>query len=83
MFVCSDTSDGRVERLHLDRSGIRVPQSLTELPPRELLEKTLHESVRRARERLSIEGRQTPADDPRDRPTPARSTRKPPKRRRP
>jgi hypothetical protein len=27
---------------------------MTELPPRDLLEKTLHESIRRARERLAI-----------------------------
>ncbi len=29
---------------------------MTELPPRELLEKTLHESIRRARERLAVSG---------------------------
>jgi hypothetical protein len=40
--------------LQLDKSGIRVARYLTELPPRELLEKTLHDSIRRARERLAL-----------------------------
>jgi hypothetical protein len=44
----------------MDRSGIRVAQYLTELPPRELLEKTLHESIRRARERLAVVGQDDP-----------------------
>jgi len=33
----------------------------TELPPRELLEKTLHDSIRRARERLAVRGQDAPA----------------------
>ena len=49
--------------LQLNKSGIRVARYLTELPPRELLEKTLHESIRRARERLAIAKQGLPADD--------------------
>jgi YhcG PDDEXK nuclease domain len=54
LILCADKSEEHVELLQLDKSGIRVAQYLTELPPRELLEKTLHDSIRRARERLAI-----------------------------
>ncbi len=53
LILCADKSEEHVELLQLDKSGIRVAQYLTELPPRELLEKTLHNSIRRARERLA------------------------------
>ena len=54
LILCADKSEEHVELLQLDKSGIRVAQYLTELPPRELLEKTLHDSIRRARERLAL-----------------------------
>ncbi len=54
LILCADKSEEHVELLQLDKSGIRVARYLTELPPRELLEKTLHDSIRRARERLAI-----------------------------
>lgn len=49
LILCGGKSEEHVELLQLDRSGIRVARYLTELPPRELLEKTLHESIKRAR----------------------------------
>jgi predicted nuclease of restriction endonuclease-like (RecB) superfamily len=52
LILCADKSEEHVELLQLDKSGIRVATYLTELPPRELLERTLHDSIRRARERL-------------------------------
>jgi hypothetical protein len=54
LILCAGKSEEHVELLQLDQSGIRVAQYLTELPRRELLEKTLHDSIRRARERLAI-----------------------------
>jgi predicted nuclease of restriction endonuclease-like (RecB) superfamily len=54
LILCADKSEEHVELLQLDMSGIRVARYLTELPSRELLEKTLHDSIRRARERLAI-----------------------------
>ena len=48
-----DKSAEHVELRHLNASGIRVAQYLTELPPKKLLEKKLHEAIQRARERLS------------------------------
>jgi predicted nuclease of restriction endonuclease-like (RecB) superfamily len=56
LILCAGKSEQHVELLQLDRSGIHVAQYLTELPPRELLEKTLHEPIRRARKRLAIGG---------------------------
>lgn len=46
-------SEEHVELLQLDRTGIRVATYLAELPPQELLEQKLHESLRLARERLA------------------------------
>jgi hypothetical protein len=69
LILCAGKSEEHVELLQLDRSGIRVGQYLTELPPRELLEKTLHESIRRARHRLGVAEQDGPSgsepvDDP-------------------
>ncbi len=52
LILCSDKSDEHVELLQLDRSGIRVAAYLTDLPPKEVLERKLHESARRAKARL-------------------------------
>jgi predicted nuclease of restriction endonuclease-like (RecB) superfamily len=82
LILCADKFEDHVELLQLDKSGIRVAQYLTELPPRELLEKTLHESVRRARERLAIERQDAPAAPHTGGPTqalPKRKTKKKPK----
>ncbi|WP_397571186.1 YhcG family protein [Schlesneria sp. T3-172] len=53
LILCADKSQEHVELLRLNESGIRVAQYLTELPPRELLEKKLHDSILIARERLA------------------------------
>ncbi len=60
LILCAGKSEEHVELLQLDKSGIRVAKYLTELPPRDVLEKSLHESIRRARERvraLTLEAR--------------------------
>src|SRR5207302_2629454 len=81
LILCADRSEEHVELLQLDKSGIRVAQYLTELPPRELLEKTLHDSIRRARERLAIAKQDRPAETPPGTPpaAPPRKPRKAPK----
>ena len=53
LVLCADKSDEHVELLRLEDSGIRVAQYMTELPPKELLQKKLHDSIRLARERLA------------------------------
>ena len=49
LILCADKGDEQVELLQLDKSGIRVATYLTDLPPKELLERRLHEAVRLAR----------------------------------
>ena len=51
LILCAGKSEEHVELLQLERSGIRVAEYLTELPPRKLLEHRLHEALRAARER--------------------------------
>ncbi len=52
LILCADKSEEEIELLQLGRSGIRVAAYLTELPPRELLAKKLHEALALARARL-------------------------------
>ena len=53
LILCAGKSDEHVELLQLERSGIRVAEYLTELPPREVLERRLHEALRAAQERFN------------------------------
>ena len=53
LILCADKSTEHVELLRLEQSSIRVAQYLTELPPKELLEQKLHQSIELARERLA------------------------------
>jgi YhcG PDDEXK nuclease domain len=52
LILCAGKSDEHVELLQLEQSGIRVATYLTELPPRQLLQRKLHESMMAARARL-------------------------------
>jgi predicted nuclease of restriction endonuclease-like (RecB) superfamily len=52
LILCAEKSDERIELLELERSGIRVAEYLTELPPKKLLQQRLHEAVVHARARL-------------------------------
>ncbi|HUG90583.1 MAG TPA: PDDEXK nuclease domain-containing protein, partial [Planctomycetaceae bacterium] len=52
LILCAGKSDEQIELLRLDDSGIRVAAYMTELPPREVLQKKLHDAVRAARARL-------------------------------
>ena len=78
LILCGGKSEEHVELLQLDSSGIHVARYLTELPPRELLEKTLHESIRRAHERLTLTADHASADAKRI--APVSSTRRKPKK---
>lgn len=68
LILCADKSAEHVELLQLGKSGIHVAQYLTELPPRELLEKKLHDTIRLARLRLASEGPGARLDAERPRP---------------
>lgn len=53
IILCAGKKHETVELLELEKSGIRVAEYMTELPPREVLEKKLHEAIRLAREHIS------------------------------
>jgi len=53
LILCAGKSDEHVKLLQLERSGIRVAEYLTELPPRDVLERRLHEALQAAQERLN------------------------------
>jgi hypothetical protein len=44
-MLCAGKSDEHIELLQLEKSGIRVAAYMTELPPRKLLQKKLHEAM--------------------------------------
>jgi len=52
IILCAGKKQEQIELLELDRSGIHVAKYLTALPPREVLQAKLQESVARARSRL-------------------------------
>jgi predicted nuclease of restriction endonuclease-like (RecB) superfamily len=52
LILCADKGEEQVELLQLGRSGIRVASYLTELPPRPVLLKKLHDALLLARARL-------------------------------
>ena len=57
LILCDDKNDEQIELLQLGKTGIRVASYLTDLPPRELLYKKLHESILAAETRLHDGGR--------------------------
>ena len=57
LILCAGKSDEHVALLRLEQSGIRVAQYMTELPPRELLERKLHDAIGIARRRLAVKMR--------------------------
>lgn len=68
LILCAGKKRETVEVLELEPRGIHVAEYLTELPPRKLLERRLHEAVIRAR--LQLE--QHAADVSPEQPAPAR-----------
>lgn len=52
LILCAGKSDEHIELLQLDKSGIRVASYMTELPPRKLLQKKLHEVMAQAQKRF-------------------------------
>lgn len=53
LILCEEKSEGHVELLELEASGIRVAEYLTGLPPRPLLEGKLHDAIAVARRRFA------------------------------
>ncbi len=51
IILCAEKSDETIELLELDKSGIHVGQYLTELPPKEIFEKKLIETIKKVKEK--------------------------------
>jgi predicted nuclease of restriction endonuclease-like (RecB) superfamily len=58
IILCAGKKQEQIELLELDKSGIHVAEYLTVLPPKELLQAKLQESILAARRRLPL-----PADE--------------------
>jgi predicted nuclease of restriction endonuclease-like (RecB) superfamily len=54
LILCAGKSEEHVELLQVEQSGIRVAEYLTEVLPREVLARKLHEAIKAARERLAL-----------------------------
>lgn len=52
VILCAGKSEEHIELLQLGKSGIRIAEYFTELPPRELLKQKLHQAILIARKRL-------------------------------
>lgn len=52
LILCAEASKEQVELLEMQKDGIMVAEYWTDLPPKEILEKKLHEALIEARERL-------------------------------
>ena len=59
IILCSGKKREQIELLELNQSGIHVAEYLTTLPPKEVLQKKLHEAVERSRLRLEQRGENT------------------------
>ena len=55
LILCAGKSDEQVELLELGKSGIRVAEYVTQMPPRAVLEKKLREAIQGARARIENE----------------------------
>lgn len=54
IILCAGKKRETVEYLDLDARGIHVAEYLTDLPPRKVLEKRLHDAIEAARNRLAL-----------------------------
>ena len=53
LLLCTEGNEEQIELLQLDKSGIKVAQYLTELPPREILQRQIQKSLEAAKARFN------------------------------
>lgn len=53
LILCAGKSREQVELLEMGKSGIKVAAYMTQLPPRKMLEKKLHDSIIEAKKRIN------------------------------
>lgn len=63
LILCAEKSKEHVELLKLEKSGIRVAQYLTQLPPKKLLIARLHAAIETAREQYAQRELKEPKPD--------------------
>lgn len=63
LILCADKSEEHVRLLRLDRGHIRVAAYMTELPPKEVLERKLRAALVAAREQLQTRAIEEATDD--------------------
>ena len=52
LLLCTEGSEEQIELLQLDKSGIKVAQYMTELPPRDVLMRQIQKSLEAAKARF-------------------------------
>ena len=52
LLLCTEGGDEQIELLQLDKVGIKVAQYMTELPPREVLQRQIQKSLEIAKARF-------------------------------
>lgn len=52
LLLCTEGGEEQIELLQLDKSGIKVAQYMTELPPREVLIHQIQKSLELAKQRI-------------------------------
>ena len=52
LLLCTEGSEEQIELLQLDKSGIKVAQYMTELPPRDVLMRQIQKSLEATKARL-------------------------------
>ena len=52
LLLCTEGGDEQIELLQLDNAGIKVAQYMTELPPREVLQRQIQKSLEIAKARF-------------------------------
>ena len=52
LLLCTEGGEEQIELLQLDKSGIKVAQYLTELPPRHVLMHQIHKALESAKSRV-------------------------------
>ena len=55
LLLCTEGGEEQIELLQLDKSGIKIAQYMTELPPRDVLMRQIQKSLEAARERIENE----------------------------
>ena len=58
LLLCTEGSEEQIELLQLDKSGIKVAQYMTELPPRNILVQQIQKSLEVAKTKWGCEGKE-------------------------